>query len=261
MRCRTLMSGSSGNAVYFESEKTRLLIDAGKSGIQISTALSNYCQIQGSQLDALLVTHAHMDHIAGIGVLSRRFKLPVYATEGAWLEMTPIIGLIPPHLKYVFKANDHLSIGDLVIETFETAHDASESIGCVVTDAKSRIGLLTDTGVFTDQMALLMFKLDGIIIEANHDINLLRKSRYPEFLKKRILGSEGHLSNDDAAKILISIICDRTTQIILAHLSEENNTKELALEAVNQILPELAKNSKFSLSVAPRHEASPWILV
>jgi phosphoribosyl 1,2-cyclic phosphodiesterase len=261
MRCRTLMSGSSGNAAYFESVSTRLLVDGGKPGVQITRALAAYCHVSAAELEALLVTHAHRDHVLGVGVLARRYKLPVYATEGTWFEMKPVVGDIPKYLRRVIGTDDRLRIGDLEIETFETTHDALESIGYIIGDGSGKVGLVTDTGVFTEKMAGRLQQLDGIILEANHDLDLLRKSRYPPDLKKRISGVQGHLSNEDAAGALAKIAGPQIRQVLLAHLSEENNTEETALAALRECLSERLIKERVSLSVAPRHGASRWIAV
>jgi phosphoribosyl 1,2-cyclic phosphodiesterase len=255
------MSGSSGNAAYFESASTRLLVDGGKPGAQITHALEAYCHVKATELDALLVTHAHRDHVLGVGVLARRYKLPVYATEGTWFEMEPIVGDIPKYLRRMIGTDDRLRIGDFEIEIFETAHDALESIGCVIADGSGKVGLVTDTGVFTERMVCRLQQLDGIILEANHDLDLLRKGRYPSDLKKRISGVQGHLSNEDAARALAKISGPQIRQVILAHLSEENNTEETALAALRECLSERLIKERLSLSVAPRHEASRWIAV
>lgn len=235
MKVCTLMSGSSGNAIYIETAKSRVLIDAGQTGKCVAQALEQACGISPKTLDSILVTHAHRDHTQGVGILSRRFGLPVYATEGTWYEMDSLIGPVRPEHKRVI-GQDKWEIGDLAIQIFPTSHDALESVGYVIEHESKRLGIATDSGVFTTRMNKELQDLDCLILESNHDTGMLKNGPYPWPLKKRIASIHGHLSNESAGDALARVIGGRTKNVILAHLSEENNRPKLALETVKEIL-------------------------
>lgn len=244
----SLMSGSWGNCHFVKAGETSLLIDAGQSGKRILTNMAMAGYGDGSSLSAILVTHAHRDHIAGVGVLARRLKLPVYATEGTWFEMGAIAEEIPQEYKHIIDPSEKWRIGSIDLEAFPTSHDALESVGYVLRQDDKGIGIATDCGVFTNRMERILQDLPLLVLEANHDVEMLRKGRYPFYLKKRIAGIDGHLSNEDAAAGLLKILGQKTKQVVLAHLSQENNTPEKALKAVSEML--LGKG--LMLSVAPR---------
>jgi phosphoribosyl 1,2-cyclic phosphodiesterase len=205
---------------------------------------------------AILVTHAHRDHIAGAGVLARRLGVDVYATEGTWYEMG-VTGLeIPDNQRRVIDCSEKWNVGSLSIETYPTSHDALESVGYVVRDGDDSLGIATDCGVFTTRMERALRDLRVIVLEANHDMDMLRVGKYPYYLKKRIAGINGHLSNEDAGKALRKICGDNTKQIVLAHLSQENNTWDKALDAVGSALP----SKVHAISVAPRCTPCEWIV-
>ncbi len=262
MRIRTLMSGSSGNAIYIETSKTKILIDAGQAGRRLSQALEEGCGVKAGELDAILVTHAHRDHILGAGVMSRRYDLPLYATEGTWCEMESLIGPVAPEWRYYIDTEKTWQIGDIKIEPFPTSHDALEPIGVICSCGQKRVGMATDSGVFTTRMGNVLKNLDCLVLEANHDVKLLNEGPYPWPLKKRIAGVLGHLSNDGAGQALLKICEEKTKNVILAHLSEENNKPSLALETVQEAL----KSHQVSLEnidimVAPRHRPGHFVSI
>ena len=255
MRVCTLMSGSSGNAIFVETKGARVLIDAGQSGRNITRSLQEGCNVHMKDLDAILITHAHRDHVTGAGVLCRRHCLPVYATAGAWREMEPLIGPVPPKLQNVINPDKTWQLGDIKIEPFPVSHDALEPVGFILSSGDKTVGIATDSGVFTTRMGRALQNLDCLILEANHDPEMLRTGPYPWPLKKRIAGDLGHLSNEGAGKALLNTLGERTKSVILAHLSEENNRPFLALETVTSILE---KNrvmlQNVSIEVAPRYQ-------
>ncbi len=253
----SLMSGSWGNCHFVRAGETSLLIDAGQSGKRILTNMAMAGCGDGSSLSAILVTHAHRDHIAGVGVLARRLKLPVYATEGTWYEMGPIAEEIPQEFKRIIDCSEKWRIGSLDLEAFPTSHDALESVGYVLRHNDEGIGIATDCGVFTNRMERILQDLPLLVLEANHDVDMLRKGRYPFYLKKRIAGIDGHLSNEDAAAGLLKILGEKTKKVVLAHLSQENNTPEKALKAVGEML--LGKG--LTVSVAPRCTPGEWMSI
>ncbi|MBZ4655080.1 MAG: hypothetical protein JG781_2437 [Peptococcaceae bacterium] len=262
MNVCTLRSGSSGNAIYIETEQTRVLIDAGLSGKVLANAASQACGVDLAALDALLITHAHRDHILGAGVLARRYKLPVYATEGTWCEMSPLIGPVPPGQQYIINTDVTWEIGDLKIGAFPVSHDALEPVGYILGNGERTLGVATDSGVMTSRMEKHLRNLDVLILEANHDVELLRTGPYPWSLKKRIASILGHLSNESAGQALLRTLGGKTKKVILAHLSEENNKPALALKTVQE---ELALNqvnlAEVDIFVAPRYEPSPRIKI
>lgn len=260
MRIATLMSGSSGNAIYIETSKTKILVDAGQAGKRVAGELAEACGVSAAELDGIIVTHAHHDHIAGVGVMSRRYHLPIYATEGTWLEMESLIGPVPPENKKVITAGKKWAVGDLEIETFLTSHDALEPIGLVGASKKKRVGIVTDSGVFTSRMVSVLRGMDCLVLEANHDTDMLNNGPYPWPLKKRISGALGHLSNENAGKALLKTLGEATKNVVLAHLSAENNRPQLALQTVKAILAEEQVCLKeVDFCIAPRHKAGRCI--
>ncbi|MBJ8325895.1 MBL fold metallo-hydrolase [Streptococcus pacificus] len=222
-----LASGSTGNSFYIETPKKKLLIDAGLSGKKISQLLSEIDR-KAEDLDAILVTHEHSDHIQGVGVLARKFNLDVYANEKTWSVMDKLIGKLDSGQKHIFERGTTKIFGDLDIESFGVSHDAIDpQFYRVMKDNKSFV-LLTDTGYVSDRLAGLIKNADGYLIESNHDVDILRSGKYPWRLKQRILSDEGHLSNDDSAETMIRTLGNKTKKIHLGHLSKENNLKELA---------------------------------
>lgn len=260
MRICTLMSGSSGNSIYIETAETKVLIDAGHSGKGITKALEEGTGVSPVDLDGIMITHAHRDHVHGAGVMSRRYNLPLYATEGTWYEMEPMIGNISPALKNVIGIDESLQIGDLKVETFATSHDAMDSIGYICTSGNKSAGIATDSGVFTARMEKLLRGMDMLVLEANHDPFMLKNSRYPWSLKKRIAGTMGHLSNADAGRALLKTLGEKTKNVVLAHLSEENNKPALALETVQKAFHDNKINlDDVNISVAPRYRPGKCI--
>lgn len=255
MKACTLMSGSSGNAIYIETDKTKIIVDAGQAGKRIMQALEESCGVSPKDLDCIIVTHAHHDHICGAGILSRRYNLPIYATEGTWYEMKPLIGSIKPENTFFMGSEDKIELKDLQIETFPTSHDAMESVGLVCRSGRISTGIATDSGVFTARMGAKLKDMDCLILESNHDTQMLHNGPYPWPLKKRIASIMGHLSNEGAGQALLKIIGEKTKNVILAHLSEENNKPALALETVKSTLEKNQVDIKdVDISVAPRYK-------
>ena len=254
----SLMSGSWGNCHFVRAGGTSMLIDAGQSGKRILANMAVAGCGDGSSLSAILVTHAHRDHITGVGVLARRLSLPVYATEGAWFEMGPAAADIPAELRFTIDCCGKWSLGCLDLEAFPTSHDALESVGFVVRHGEEALGIATDSGVFTSRMERVLQGVEVLVLEANHDLEMLRKGKYPQYLKKRIAGIDGHLSNDDAGNALQRIAGDGLRKVVLSHLSQENNTEEKALEAASRALPDKALSF---FDVAPRFTPGEWLRI
>lgn len=255
MRISTLASGSSGNCTLVEGDDGSVLIDAGLSGRAVVAGL-NTLRIEPSSLDGILITHEHVDHIRGVGVLARKFNLSVYATDATWKAIGPSIGKLPEYNRCVLESGRALHIEDLQIEHFKTSHDAVDSVGFAVHNRNISAGILTDTGYLTTSARKHIDGSDLFIFEANHDLQMLKTGKYPWSLKKRILSDRGHLSNTAAGHCLASLVSGKTTGVILAHLSNENNRPDVAYSTVAAILEEagMKANQDFVLEVAPRHE-------
>jgi phosphoribosyl 1,2-cyclic phosphodiesterase len=234
-----LASSSSGNSIYIACGKTRLLIDAGLSGKEIDDRLKKI-GARGDELDAILVTHEHTDHIKGVGVLSRRYDLPIYANDLTWQGSAESLGTINEKNCRVF-SNDFM-IGDLEIKPFSIPHDANDPVGYIISSGKNRIGVATDMGYIPERIKKLLWGLDILIIEANHDLDMLMTGNYPWSLKRRITGEKGHLSNDDTAATLPGLINSNFPCILLAHLSKDNNIPELAYITVKNSLEDAGLN-------------------
>lgn len=222
-----LASGSSGNSLYVESEQKKILVDAGLSGKKI-TSLLNEIGKKPEDLDAILVTHEHRDHIHGVGVLARKYHLDIYANEQTWQAMDPLIGKVPVEQKNIFDMGAVLTLGDLDIESFGVSHDAAAPQFYKFNKEGKSFVILTDTGYCSDQVRGIIRNADAYLMESNHDLQMLRMGAYPWNLKQRILGDKGHLSNEDGALVMNDILGNRTKRIYLGHLSRENNLKELA---------------------------------
>lgn len=253
MKVCTLASGSSGNAVYIASEDTNLLVDAGLSGRAVVSRLEAI-GVTGDDLDAILVTHEHNDHIKGVGVLSRRFDLPVYATEATWEAMPAGIGEIREGNRCYLTAGEGLDIGSQKVEVFSTSHDAADSVGFTFSGRRHKVGLATDTGCLNNHIRQRLSDSDLLIFEANHDLQLLKNGSYPWPLKQRILSDRGHLSNAAAGHCLAALVSGQTRAVVLAHLSKENNCPDLAYSTVAAILAGhgLEPGAGLAMDIAPR---------
>lgn len=224
-----LASGSTGNSFYLETQEKKILVDAGLSGKKITSLLAEIDR-DPSDLDAILVTHEHKDHIHGVGVLARKYGMDIYANEKTWqiMDSKNMLGKIDNSQKHVFSRDKLLTFGDIDIESFGVSHDAIDpQFYRFMKDGKSFV-MLTDTGYVSDRMAGIIENADGYLIESNHDVEILRAGSYPWSTKQRILSDQGHLCNEDGADAMIRTIGNKTKKIYLGHLSKENNIKELA---------------------------------
>ena len=233
MRVCSIASGSSGNCIYVGSDNTHILIDCGISGKRIVSGL-NDLGLDVKDIDAVLVTHEHSDHIKGLGVISRKYGLPVYTSPNTFKAAlkAPGIGAVDAALLHEIRADSDFEIGDLKIHPFHTSHDAADPFGFRVNNGKRSMALATDMGTFDDYTIRQLLNLDTVFLESNHDVNMLEVGRYPYYLKQRILSDHGHLSNEAAGSLLNEILHDDMKHIILGHLSAENNYPALAFETV-----------------------------
>ncbi|KQL21716.1 MBL fold metallo-hydrolase [Cytobacillus solani] len=230
-----LASGSTGNAIYVETEDHSFLVDAGLSGKQMEALFQKIDRDMG-KLSGILVTHEHSDHIKGVGIVARKYKLPVYANEKTWQAMDGLIGQVPVEQKFVFNMETVKTFGSLDVESFGVSHDAADPMFYVFHHGQKKVVIITDTGYVSDRMKGLISNADAYVFESNHDVQMLRMGRYPWSIKRRILSDVGHVSNEDAAIAMSEVAGDRTKRIYLAHLSQDNNMKDLARMAVAQTL-------------------------
>ncbi|CAM4287712.1 MBL fold metallo-hydrolase [Listeria booriae] len=235
LRFSILASGSSGNATLIETANQTILVDCGLSGKKIENLFGEVGRSM-TDVDAILVTHEHVDHIKGLGVLARRYEVPIYANAKTWAAMEPSIGEINSAQKFQFDMETVKSFGSLQVESFGVSHDAAEPMFYIFHSGKKKFVMITDTGYVSDRMKGHIANADAYLFESNHDVGMLRMGRYPWNVKRRILGDEGHVSNEDAGIAMSEVIGDATKRIYLGHLSKDNNMKDLARMSVSQTL-------------------------
>lgn len=235
MHFSVLASGSTGNAFFVETEDQSFLVDAGLSGKALEGLFSDIGRDM-SKLSGILVTHEHSDHIKGLGVVARKHKLPIYANAKTWNAMEHNIGQIPIEQKFHFEMEQIKTFGSLDIESFGVSHDAAEPMFYTFHHDGKKVVLITDTGYVSDRVKGIISNAEAYIFESNHDVSMLRMGRYPWNIKRRILSDVGHVSNEDAALAMSEVAGDRTKSIYLAHLSLDNNMKDLARMSVEQTL-------------------------
>ncbi len=233
MKLCSIASGSSGNSIYVGNDSTNVLIDAGITTKRIVTGLDEL-SVNPNELSGILITHEHIDHIGGLGVFLRKYKVPVYATKGTikGIKDNSKLGEFDTSLLHEINTDIEFNLGDITIRPFKTSHDANEPCGYVLHDDKSRVAVATDLGVYTDYTIEALSGLDALLLEANHDVKMLEVGSYPYYLKQRILSERGHLSNEAAGRLLTRILNDHFKGVLLGHISEENNYERLAYETV-----------------------------
>lgn len=265
MRLVSIASGSSGNCIYVGTEKTHILIDAGISGKRIEQGL-NDIGLKGSELDGIFVTHEHSDHIKGLGILARRHEVPIYGTRETLDEIRAkaSLGKYPRELLTPVLPDVDVRLKDLTVKPFRIDHDAANPVAYRVQNDKKSIAVATDMGHFDQYIIDHLQCLDAVLIESNHDVRMLETGPYPYYLKKRILGEHGHLSNETCGRLLNHILHDNLKHIFLGHLSKENNYEELAYETVRLEITEGEtpyEARDFSISVAGRDRMSEIVTV
>lgn len=251
IRFITLFSGSSGNSTLISGRETNILIDAGVSCAKICASLSEL-GISPNELDAVLITHEHSDHVNGVRVLSKKFNIPVYATEKTLGAMN--LYDVYAHNQRAVKSGERFEIREFEIFPFSIPHDAADPVGYSVLAENKRYTVATDLGHINERLLKCLCKSEVVLLESNHDVEMLKNGRYSYPLKKRILSDSGHLSNENAAWTATQLAMWGTGKIILGHLSNENNTPSLAYEASHSML---CKNGAqiggdVILKVAPR---------
>ena len=254
MRFSVLASGSTGNAFYIETNQTRLLVDAGLSGKQMDKLFAEI-SADPSAVDGILVTHEHSDHIKGLGIIARKYNLPIYANEKTWERMEKQIGKLSTDQKFHFEANHVQTFGDIDVESFSVSHDAVDPMFFTFHHNQKKVALVTDLGYVSERIKKTIEGANAYIFEANHDVSMLQMGSYPWSIKRRILGDYGHVSNEDCGIALSDVISDATRRVYLAHLSKDNNMKELARMSVDQVLQE--RDIKISLHDTDPGAATP----
>ncbi len=232
MQIHILASGSTGNCALLQMGETKLLVDAGISTRRIEKGLAEI-GIKAGELDAILITHEHSDHIKGLPLLASRYGVPVY-TKGATWNNLPGREKIPDQCVKVIDRS--FSVGQIDIESFSIPHDAADPVGFCFYYQQKKWVIATDLGHFTSEIVKALSYAEVAVLEANHDINMLKNGSYPAFLKQRILGQRGHLSNLDAARLLCNISRQDRMKVFLAHLSQQNNHPVLAEKTVASLL-------------------------
>ncbi|NLP35885.1 MAG: MBL fold metallo-hydrolase [Clostridiales bacterium] len=263
MKLCSIASGSSGNCIYVGSNQTNLLVDVGISAKRIEKGLKEI-EVLPDTLQGILITHEHSDHISGLGVMARRYHIPIYATYETVraIQSKKSIGDIPDELFHYIQADETFVINDIHVDPFSTSHDASNPVCYTVQSGGTKIGIATDLGKYDDYIISKLENSDLLLLEANHDINMLMVGKYPYYLKQRILGDRGHLSNDSCADLISKLFSKNLKHIFLAHLSKENNYEELAYETVCYELANRGLNfSESNLSVAHREKTSELVTV
>ena len=259
----SLYSGSSGNSIFVSSGKTNILIDAGLPGKKIDEALKSIDK-NPSSIDGIFVTHEHSDHIKGVGILSRKYDIPIYANDKTWSAMESSLGKIKEHNIKIMDRRSIVDIKDLSIKSFVIPHDAVSPVGYTVCSGEHKVSVATDFGTYTEEIHNNIKDSKVILLESNHDINMLRMGPYPYNLKLRVLGENGHLSNEDCGNAIVSLIkSDKKKQIMLGHLSGTNNHPDLAYQTVVDVLSAngIRPGDDVTLQLASRHNPSEIILL
>lgn len=257
LKCCSLYSGSSGNCFFIQSENTKILIDVGVSCKKIETALQNDFNLSLNDVDAIFVTHEHIDHTKSLNLISSKYNLPVFASKGTWNALTEKTQKISNDNKKIFELDKSFEFKDLRIFPFSTPHDAAEPCGFNIYNGNSKISVATDLGFIDDKLFDNLKNSSFLMLESNYEPNILKVSSYPYRLKQRIMSNSGHLSNNDASDAISKLIDFGLKDVLLIHLSKENNIPEIAYETVIEKL----KKSNYSLNnlnlnVAPRDNPS-----
>ena len=265
MRLCSIASGSSGNCIYVGSDRTHLLVDTGISKKRIEEGLKEL-EIKGKELDGILITHEHADHIQGLGVFSRKYEIPIYATPGTIMGIKSYSGLgkMPEGLYREIRADEPFELGDMTVKPFAISHDANEPSGYRLEQGGKSVAVATDLGKYDSYTVECLRNLDAVLLEANHDIHMLEVGGYPYYLKQRILGDRGHLSNELSGQLLCDILHNNLRSVLLGHLSKENNYEELAYETVKlevTLGQNPYKGDDIPIAVAKRDQVSAVIEV
>jgi len=263
MRLCPIASGSSGNSIYVGSNRHHILVDTGIAKKRIEEGL-NTLGLTGDDIDGILITHEHSDHIQGLGVFTRKYPVPIYATKDTIMAIKSCnaLGVIPPELFHVIDADSVFDIGDIRVRPMSISHDAADPVAYTFSCGNRKMAVATDMGNYNDVIVERLRGMDALLLESNHDVRMLQVGPYPYQLKQRILSDNGHLSNERAGRLLCEILHDGLNQVYLGHLSKENNMPELAYETVRlevEMDDSPYRVGDFDLRVAGRTEPSEII--
>lgn len=248
----SLFSGSTGNSLLVETENSKVLIDAGESAKKIVDALS-LVNVDIADIDGILVTHEHVDHVKSLGTISKKYNIPVYANRETWDAMPEQESKIISDNKKTFLVNEQFEIKDLSFKPFSIPHDAANPCGFNVFNKDKKISIATDLGHITPEIFNNLEKSSFALLEANYDPNILKYSKYPYPLKQRIAGPNGHLSNNNSGELISMLMKSGLTRVMLGHLSKENNFPELAYKTVvEEIMSNNRNESDIKVGVAKR---------
>jgi len=265
MRLCSIASGSSGNCIYIGTDTTHLLVDTGISRKRIEEGLKAL-ELSLNDIDGILISHEHADHISGLGVVLRKREIPVYATRGTIERMreSRSLGGIPEELFREVTFDESFLIKDMAVTPMYISHDAAQPAAYRFRYDKKSAAVITDLGCYNDYTVECLRGTDALLLEANHDVRMLETGSYPYYLKRRILGEKGHLSNENSGRFLSRILHDHLKAVVLGHLSKENNIPELAYETVRveiTMADNEYKGSDFPITVAKRSEISDIIYI
>lgn len=228
MKVLVLASGSKGNSTYIEYNNTKILIDIGISSLALEKKLKSI-NVEADELDAIFITHTHIDHVGGLKTFVKKHQVPIYLSEIMYDELEINFD------NHIFVEEDKIIINDIELNIIKTSHDTNDSMGFVIKGDKEVV-YITDTGYINKKYFKDIYNKDIYIFESNHDLEMLIDGKYPHYLKQRILGDKGHLSNKDSSYYLSKLVGNQTSHIVLAHLSEDNNTEDKALESLSNAL-------------------------
>lgn len=263
LRFTVLGSGSTGNATIVQGSDKTVLVDAGMSMKKLDELMRER-GIAGHELDALFVTHEHSDHIKGLGAFARKYELPIYANEATWGAMERHVGTIAPEKRVYIETGEEVSFGSMVVQSYPISHDAAEPVGYCFVEQGEKLSLATDLGYVSEKVKRQIIDSDVLVLESNHDTEMLRMGRYPWNTKRRILSDVGHLSNVAAGEALLELMTDRTKRVYLAHLSLDHNMMDIAMMTVNNILEDhgiFYKKEEHPLRATYHDKPTPWDVV
>lgn len=259
----SLYSGSSGNSIFVGSDKTKILIDAGMPGKKIDEAFKAIGE-NPKEVKGIFITHEHSDHIKGVGIVSRKYDIPIYANEKTWSAMEKSLGKLKEYNIKIMDRRSIVEIDDLQIKSFNIPHDAIAPVGYTVSNGAKNISIATDFGTYTEEIKENIKDSEIILLECNHDISMLKFGPYPYSLKRRILSEVGHLSNEDCGDAVVDLVKYKQGKtILLGHLSGTNNLPDLAYQTVMNSLDDhgIIQGEDVSIAMASRHEPSGIIRV
>ncbi len=253
-----LYSGSSGNCSFVGTDNINILIDCGESQKKILTALESI-GTNINQINAIVVTHEHSDHVKTLGAISKKYNIPVYANEKTFNNMPEQTELIKEENRKIFNTDDHFEIGDLQIHPFHIPHDAAEPCGYNIYNENNKISIATDIGHMDNSILKKLEESKFLLLESNYEPEILKYAKYPYYLKRRISGPNGHLSNQEASDTIIKLLSTGVNNIMLGHLSKETNFPELAYKTVMDEIINNKINNNLTLNVASRIKPSDII--